>query len=93
MVLQCDGDPRLIDDLVKGTILCRNMTEIKSVWETLNAIRMEGAVAIMNIKNGFRGPPDPGGYRVLTVSITFREVPCELQVGDFDLCTVNLTPT
>ena len=79
-ILQHDGDLQQMDNLVKATVLCKDMDEIMQAWVALKAFRKDGTVSITRVINRFRGPPEPGGNRALTVHIIFQGVTCMLQV-------------
>jgi hypothetical protein len=53
---------RLLKDMLRGSIICKTMEQLRKVWQRLQRLQLEGVLKILQVKNRFRGKPFPTGY-------------------------------
>ena len=75
-----DGDFTKLKDLLRCSILCRDMKEIRCVWKEMLELQRKGIFLIVQSKNRFRGEPLAGGYRDIDINIIFEGFVCEVQL-------------
>jgi hypothetical protein len=71
---------RLLKDMLRGSIVCKNLTELRRVWCKMEQLENSGVLRILQIKNRFRGSPFPTGYRDLNCNVEFEGFICEVQL-------------
>ena len=80
MVLEYYGEARRLKDMLRGSILCKDMVEMRRVWESLQELERQGILVVVQTKNRFRGEAGPGGYRDINVNVLYEGFVCEVQV-------------
>jgi hypothetical protein len=80
MVLEYSGDPLRLKDMLRGSILCLDLREMRNVLQGLRELENQGILRIVQIKNRFRGAAGPGGYRDMNINILFDGLICEVQI-------------
>ena len=70
----------LLKDMLRGSIICKTMKQLRKVWQRLQQLQAEGVLKILQVKNRFRGKPFPTGYRDLNCSVDFEGFICEIQM-------------
>ena len=73
-------DFRLLKDMLRGSIVCRDLNQLRRVWDEMEKLQKNGVLTIVQIKNRFRGEPFPTGYRDLNCNVEFQGFICEIQV-------------
>jgi hypothetical protein len=61
-LLDYGKDHRLLKDMLRGSIICKTMEQLRKVWQRLQRLQAEGVLKILQVKNRFRGKPFPTGY-------------------------------
>jgi hypothetical protein len=84
ITLEYAGDTRKLKDMLRGSILCRDMSEINTVWKELERLEGQGVLQVVVLKNRFRGAPFPGGYRDMNVAVVFQGFVCEIQIHSIE---------
>jgi hypothetical protein len=82
--LEYGGDTSKMKDMLRGSILCRDMNEINSVWKELERLEGQGILKVVVLKNRFRGAPFPGGYRDMNVAVVYQGFVCEIQIHSIE---------
>jgi hypothetical protein len=72
-LLDYGKDYRLLKDMLRGSIICKNMKQLRKVWQQLQRLQVEGVLRVLQIKNRFRGKPFPTGH-VLSFLSSFLPV-------------------
>jgi hypothetical protein len=78
--LEYDGDFRQLKDTLRGSIICRDIADVGSVWKALKQLQADGVLEVLQVKNRYRGPPMPGGYRDININVRFDGIICEIQM-------------
>ena len=78
--LEYDEDFRQLKDTLRGSIICGDMNDVWIVWKALKRLEVGGVLKVLQVKNRYRGPPMPGGYRDINVNVRFDGIICEVQI-------------
>jgi hypothetical protein len=78
--LEYNKDFLQLKDTLRGSIICRTMAEIGIVWGALKQLEANGILQVLQVKNRYRGPPMPGGYRDININVLFEGIICEVQL-------------
>jgi hypothetical protein len=78
--LEYDEDFHHLKDTLRGSIICTDMTDVWIVWKALKQLEANGVLEVLQVKNRYRGPPMPGGYRDVNANVLFEGVICEVQI-------------
>jgi hypothetical protein len=60
-LLDYGKDYRLLKDMLRGSIICKTMEQLRKVWQRLQLLQALGVLKILQVKNRFRGKPFPTG--------------------------------
>jgi hypothetical protein len=71
---------KFLKDMLRGSIICKNMKQLRKVWQRLQRLQAEGVLKILQAKNRFRGKPFPTGYRDFSINVEFKGFICEIQL-------------
>jgi hypothetical protein len=78
--LEYNKDFRQLKDTLRGSIICKNLADVALVWKQLKQLEVDGVLTVLQVKNRYRGPPMPGGYRDINVNVLFEGMICEVQM-------------
>jgi hypothetical protein len=79
-VLDYGKDNRFLKDMLRGSIVCKDVRQICLVWAALEQLETEGVLRILQVKNRFRGKPLATGYRDINCNVLFGNLICEIQL-------------
>jgi len=79
-VMDYSGDISKLKDMLRASVLCRNMKEVCSVWQAVEGLQQQGILIVIIVKNRFRGKAHDTGYRDLNVVVAFEGFLCEIQI-------------
>jgi hypothetical protein len=71
---------QLLKDMLRGSIICKTMRQLRKVWQRLQRLQAEGVLKILQVKNRFRGKPFSTGYRGVNCNVEFEGFICEIQL-------------
>ena len=80
IAMDYDGDVSRLRDILRASIVCETVEELRMLGDELEALEVAGTVRVVQVKNRFVGVPTPSGYRDVNVSVIYHGLLCEIQI-------------
>ena len=75
-----DGDARHLRDVLRASIVCGTVDELRTLGDELSALEAAGTIRVVQVKNRFIGAPTPSGYRDINMNMIYHGLLCEIQI-------------
>jgi hypothetical protein len=80
IAMDYDGDVRCLRDILRASIVCETVRELRMIADELEALEAAGVIRVVQVKNRFGGEPTPSGYRDINLNFLHHELVVEVQI-------------